>query len=149
MANALSISASVLAIVAAAFQTTKSLNGTVNRYKGRDKTLQRLQGELEDLLNILGTLEATLNSENSVLYLLKGPLSRCSQLCHDFEISMVEFNGKSKPGSGDWAKMEFMRGDINDFTEVLAGYKATISVALGTVTMLVPHLIVSGLCLHS
>ncbi|KAK3669241.1 hypothetical protein LTR78_010876 [Recurvomyces mirabilis] len=31
--------------------------------------------------------------------------------------------------------MEFMRGDINEFIETIAGYKSTISVGLGTIAM--------------
>ncbi|CVL00283.1 uncharacterized protein FMAN_09787 [Fusarium mangiferae] len=38
-------------------------------------------------------------------------------------------------GFRDWAKMEFMTGDINEFMDRLAGYKATISVGLGIIVM--------------
>jgi hypothetical protein len=43
----------------------------------------------------------------------------------------------ARMGVRDWTKMEFMRGDIHAFMDALAGYKSMISVALGTVTMLV------------
>ena len=52
---------------------------------------------------------------------------------------MKEFRGKSKTSLLDWAKLEFMRGDINEFIDTIAGYKATISVGLGVVTMQVFH----------
>ncbi|CAI6049354.1 unnamed protein product [Clonostachys chloroleuca] len=54
--------------------------------------------------------------------LLEGLVSRCSQLCRDFEASMNTFSGKSKAGFRDWAKMEFMRGDIHEFIDALGGY---------------------------
>jgi hypothetical protein len=47
------------------------------------------------------------------------------------------FSEKSKTGFRDWTKMEFMRGDINEFIGTVGGYKSTISVGLGIVTMLV------------
>lgn len=140
MADPLSITASVLAVVTAAIQSTRSLAEAVDRFKGRDKTLRRLQHELEDLGSVLNTLRDLIDLETSVMTLLEGPVTRCSQLCSDFENSMKEFAGKSKVGFRDWTKMEFMRGNINDFMDTLAGYKATISVGLGTITMSVTYL---------
>jgi hypothetical protein len=127
-----------LAIVPLAVQSIKSLKNTVARYKGRDKTLARLYDVLEDLDNIMGALERAVDSEETTRALLEGPVSRCNLLCREFETAMQKFDGKSKMGFLDWAKMEFMTGDINEFMDRLAGYKATISVGLGVITMLVP-----------
>ncbi|ORY62628.1 uncharacterized protein BCR38DRAFT_372645 [Pseudomassariella vexata] len=135
MADPLSVGASVLAVVTAAVQATKSLQATVKRYKDRDKTLSRLQDELDDLIIILASLQDVVETEAAILELLKGPVSRCSQLCRDFEVAMEKFRGKSKIGLRDWARMEFMRGDINEFMDSLANYKSTITVGLGTITM--------------
>ena len=137
MADPLSITASVLAVIAAAAQSTKSLYETIKRFKDRNKTLRRLQDELRDLANILDSLTEVTNAEASMLTLLQGPIERCSQVCREFEQSMEVFNGKSKTGFRDWTKMEFMRGDINEFIDTIAGYKSTISIGLGTITMLV------------
>ncbi|PGG98152.1 hypothetical protein AJ80_09579 [Polytolypa hystricis UAMH7299] len=135
MADPLSITASLLAVVTAAVLSTKSLHETVKRFKDRHKTLLRLQAELEDLANILDSLTEVDNAEMSILALLQGPIDRCSQVCRDFERSMEVFAGKSKTGFRDWTKMEFMRGDINEFIDTIAGYKSTISVGLGVVTL--------------
>ncbi|EXA30552.1 hypothetical protein FOVG_18081 [Fusarium oxysporum f. sp. pisi HDV247] len=124
-----------LAIVPLAVQSIKSLKNTVTRYKGRDKTLARLYHVLEDLDNILEVLERAVESEASTRALLEGPVSRCNLLCREFETAMQAFGEKSKLGFRDWTKMEFMTGDINEFMDRLAGYKATISVGLGIVTM--------------
>lgn len=137
MADPLSIAASALAVITAAIQSTKSLVDTVKRFKDRDKTLRRLQAELEDLANILDALAHVTATEKSMLALLGDPIKRCSQICCEFEQSMNVFSEKSKMGFRDWAKMEFKRGDINDFIDTIAGYKSTISVGLGTITMLV------------
>lgn len=135
MADPLSITASILAVVVAAIQSTRSLTETVKRFKDRNRTLARLQNELVDLTDILNALKEVCRSEASTLALLEGPVGRCSQLCREFENSMKEFSGKSKAGLLDWAKMEFRRGDISEFMETLTGYKSTISIGLGTITM--------------
>lgn len=135
MADPLSVAASLLAITTAAVQSAKSLYETVKRYKGRDKTLRRLQDELADLTRILESLARATHTEEAILELLQGPVERCSGVCHEFELSMQAFKGKTKTGFLDWTKMEFMRGDINEFIETITGYKATISVGLGTITM--------------
>lgn len=140
MADPLSVTASIVALVTAAIQSTKSLNAAVKRYMERDKTLRRLQSELDDLTKVLEALNAVCNLESSIMSLLEGPVSRCSQLCRDFEATMSTFSGKSRAGFRDWAKMEFMRGDIHEFIDALGGYKSTISVGLGTITMSVYYL---------
>ncbi|KIL83752.1 hypothetical protein FAVG1_13028 [Fusarium avenaceum] len=124
-----------LAIVPLAIQSIKSLKDTVARYKGRDNTLARLYHVLEDLDNIMGALERAVVAEATTRSLLEGPVSRCNLLCREFETAMQKFSGKSKMGFLDWAKMEFMTSDINEFMDRLAGYKATISVGLGIITM--------------
>ena len=133
----MSITASVVAVITAAIQSTKSLHETVKRFRERNKTLRRLQDELADLTNILNTLTQVTSVETSMLALLQGPIDRCSQVCREFEQSMEVFSGKSKTGFRDWTRMEFMKGDINEFIDTIAGYKSTISVGLGTITMLV------------
>ncbi|KAL4816677.1 hypothetical protein BDW67DRAFT_161354 [Aspergillus spinulosporus] len=135
MADPLSITASMLAVITAAVESVKSLHSTVKRFKDRDKTLRRLRTELEDLTNILGSLGDVINADMPMLALLKGPVERCSQLCREFEQAMENFGRKSTTGFRDWAKMEFMRGNINEFIDSIAGYKATISVGLGTITI--------------
>ncbi|KAJ5283468.1 hypothetical protein N7497_003755 [Penicillium chrysogenum] len=135
MADPLSVTASVLAVITAAVQSTRSLCETIKRFKDRNKTLRRLQDELEDLGKILDSLIHVINAEASILALLQGPIDRCSQVCREFEQSMQVFNKKSNTGFRDWTKMEFMRGDINEFIDVIAGYKSTISIGLGTITM--------------
>lgn len=140
MADPLSISVSVLAVVTAAIQSTQSLSAAVQRYKNRDKTLERLGHEVEDLIKVLGLLEDAVTSDAPILAALKGPVDRCSQVCREFEEAMEKFGGKSKTGLRDWARMEFMKSDINDFMDTLANYKSTILVGLGTITMSVADL---------
>lgn len=126
----------MLAVAAASTQSVICLCDAIKRFQSRDKTLKRLLGELQDLINILSQLEeiATVH-ETSTLKLLGGPIGRCGELCGEFEVAIKSFREKSKVGVRDWMKMEFMRGDINTFIETLGGYKSTITIGLGTVTM--------------
>ncbi|KAF3027229.1 hypothetical protein E8E12_000351 [Didymella heteroderae] len=48
---------------------------------------------------------------------------------------MERFSQKTKASFCDWAKLEFMRGDINEFIDTISGYKSTIAVGLGTITI--------------
>ncbi|KAH8599073.1 hypothetical protein B0O99DRAFT_683061 [Bisporella sp. PMI_857] len=144
MADPLSISASLLAVVTAAIQSSKSLCAAVQRYKSRDKTLHRLQHELEDLVNILSSLKAAIGTEAAIIMLLKKPIERCNQVCQDLEGAMAKFSRKSSLGLIDWARMDFMASDINGFMDTLAGYKSTIAVGVGTITMLVTFYILLG-----
>ncbi|PKX88608.1 uncharacterized protein P174DRAFT_446454 [Aspergillus novofumigatus IBT 16806] len=135
-ADPLSIATSLLSVTSATIQTTKSLYDTVQQFNNQNKSLHRLQDELEELTNILFALTEVTNAETSMSALLQAPIHQYSQICREFEQSLKAFSGKSKTGSRDWAKMEFMRGDINKFIHTIAAYKLTISVALGTFTML-------------
>ncbi|KAM0271971.1 hypothetical protein ACHAQH_008857 [Verticillium albo-atrum] len=135
MADPLSISASILGVVTAAIVTTRSLKETVQRFKDRDRSLRRLVEQLTDLITVLDALHEVAHVEASMLALLEGPVDRCRQLCHELQAAMEDFKGKSSMGFRDWTKMEFMKGDINEFMDTLSGYKSTISVGLGTITL--------------
>lgn len=139
MSDPLSITASLLAVTTAAIESAKSLRDTVKRYRQRDKTLRRLEDGLRELVGILDSLSKVSGTEeskeNSMLGLLRSPVERCSQVCHEFEESVKAFGGNPKIGFRDWTKMEFMRGDINEFIDTVAGYKSTISVALGIINL--------------
>lgn len=136
--------ASVLALTTAGLQSARSLKSAASRYSTRDTTLRRLQSELGNAEEILIALEGllqtiasrpALDSDLSMAALLSGPIEQCSKICCDFEKVMAQFSSKSKTNFVDWTKMEFMRGDINQFMDSVARYKATISVGLGVLTM--------------
>jgi hypothetical protein len=93
----------------------------------------------------LDALKQVVDAEASMLELLHGPIDRSSKMCHEFEQSMESFWRKSKTGiRGDCAKMELIRGDINEFIDTISGYKLTISVRLATINILSNLLCFSG-----
>lgn len=50
---------------------------------------------------------------------------------------MKDFVGKLFIGFCDWIKMEFMKGDINEFMGILFGYKLMILIGLGIIILYV------------
>jgi DNA repair ATPase RecN len=139
MADPSSTTASVLAVATAAGQATKLLQETIQRYKERNRTFRTLQNELEDITNILDALAQVTNIDPLLWALLQGPINRYSQVCREFEQSVKDFSGNSKAGIQDWTKMEFMRGDMGEFVQTIAGYKSTIVVGLATINLSVTH----------
>lgn len=144
MADPLSVVASLLAVATAGVQSTQSLKAAIKRYKSRDEILHRLLDRVEDTEKILSTLTQVLEDgtpqpvthpDSSVAGLLRGPVERCSTVCREFEEVMEKFSRKSKTNILDWTKMEFRRGDINQFIEIVAEYKSTISLGLCVLTM--------------
>jgi hypothetical protein len=131
----LSIGASALTVITAAITSINALYETVERYKGRDNKLIRLRNGLNDLVAVLDSLEKAIDDNNPVWALLKGPVDRCTQVSREFEGAMKIFSGKSKTGFRDWTRMEFMKGDINDFIDTLEDYKSTIAIGLGTIPL--------------
>lgn len=127
-----------MAGIFAAIQWTRSLLITVTTLRQRDRTLARLQGELEGLVRVLGSLAQVPNAPASMLVLLERPIDRCSQLCCKFKQLMEASSQTSKLISHqDWTKMEVMGSNINEFIDTMEGYKSTISVAHGIITLLV------------
>lgn len=143
-ADPLGVLASLLVVATAGVQSTQSLKTAVKRYKTRDTTLRRLLNEIGDAENILCALEQLLKTNtlhpiretgSSIAVLLHGPIKRYSKICIDFKGAMEQFSSKSKTNFVDWTKMEFIRGDINQFIDTVTGYKATILVGFGVLTM--------------
>jgi len=135
MADTLGVSASIIAEVTATIMSTKSLCTAVERYKKRNRTLSRLQAELGELIVVFDSLREAIDSNAAILELLVGLMNRCRRVCADFEKAMEKFHAKPYVGLRDWVKMEFMKSDINDFIDILAGYKSTIMIARGIITL--------------
>lgn len=135
MTDPLSVTASVLAVATAAVVSVRSLCDTIKSFRNRNNTLRRLQDTLQDLTSILNSLISVIDADTSILVLLEGPIDRCRGICTEFAQSMQKFHDKSQTSLLDWTKLEFKRGDINDFIDTIEGYKSTIMVGLGTVNL--------------
>lgn len=148
MSDSSSFIRSLLVLVTNSIRSMRSLQEAIKRYQTSDatspKTLRRLLDVIEDTEDTLkalkqliydDTVHSALHDDISMVALLRSPVERCCKICSQFEEAIAELGRASEIGSIDRTKMEFMRADINQFMYTVAGYKATISVGLGVLTM--------------
>ncbi|KAH8688862.1 hypothetical protein BGW36DRAFT_352992 [Talaromyces proteolyticus] len=137
MADPLSVTASVVALAGFAFQTSKSLYQAVESFKSSKRAIRELRDEVESLTGVLETLTQIAVEYEDQLKSLKLPLLRCGKACREFEETInkcVAHAGGQRTSFRDWARLQYMGGDIADLKTTLAGYKSTINVAIGGAT---------------
>jgi hypothetical protein len=140
MADPLTVSSALVAIVTATVQSSRLLYQTVQSFKNHQRVILQLKDELHALGGVLESLQEAVDREDPTLAPLKLPLLRCRQACIDFQELMVRCSarsGGSRTSFRDWAKLRYMDSDIADFTSMLAGYKSTITIALTDANLLV------------
>ncbi|OBT46596.1 hypothetical protein VE00_01735 [Pseudogymnoascus sp. WSF 3629] len=134
MADPLSVTASLLALVTFAAKSTQSLYQLIASFQSSQRTIRGLKEELEALNEVLQSLHATISNGKVDLTPLTLPLTRCNQACQEFEAIVLKCTKHSngpKKSFRDWTTLTYMGGDINAFKNMLGGYKSTIAIALG------------------
>jgi len=130
----ISVSSGVLALVTFAFKSTVTLYTTVRSFRSQDKDARALRDELSDLSKVLESLQQTVSTFATIdLDELKLPLHRCGKACEEYGdiiIKCTKHSDGSRPSLRDWVTQKYLQGDINQFREMLAGYKSTINVAV-------------------
>lgn len=134
MADPLSVTSALIAIVTAAVQSSRALYQAIQSLRDHPRTVRLLEGELESLEGVLVSLQAFSGNDPSILVPLKLALTQCTRACAEFQ----ELLSKCTKHSGgsmtcsfrDWAKLRYMDSDVNGFTSMLSGYKSTIAIAL-------------------
>ncbi|RGP77371.1 hypothetical protein FLONG3_4510 [Fusarium longipes] len=134
MADPLSVTSGLIAIVTATLQSSKILYETIQSFRNHQTAVSDLIRELKSLESVLQPLLDHVRTDERTFLPLKFPLIQCRQACTDFQ-ALVEQNSKrsrdqARTSFRDWAKLMYMNGDIVSFKELLAGYKATITIAL-------------------
>ncbi|KAM0267120.1 hypothetical protein ACHAQH_010121, partial [Verticillium albo-atrum] len=139
MADGLSIASGVVALVTFAFQSSTALYTTVRSFQSQDKTARALKTELTDLTNVLESLLETVSANPDINFdSLKLPLYRCGKTCEEYGdliARCTKHSGTPRPSFRDWIGQQYLKGDISDFKEMLAGYKSTINIALANVNL--------------
>jgi hypothetical protein len=134
MAEPIGIASGLLALATFAFQCSISLYETVNSFRSHPKRVRDLLEELEALGAVLGPLADTVKATADIdLSALELPLLRCGSACREFQQEIVQCSLRSNDGRTnfrDWARLKYMGDDIDGFRRLLAGYKATINIAL-------------------
>ncbi|KAH8779926.1 hypothetical protein F5883DRAFT_626228 [Diaporthe sp. PMI_573] len=134
MADGLSIASSVVVLVAFAFKSSTILYTTIRDFQSQDKNARALKNELADLRGVLQSLAETVDNNDDINFdALKLPLLRCGKTCEEYGDLIAwctKHSSPSRPSLRDWISQQYLKGDITDFREMLAGYKSTINIAL-------------------
>jgi hypothetical protein len=134
MADPISLASGLVALVTFALQSSTLLYQTVDSYRSHSKKVRDLKEELEALALVLQTLSETVEkNKDTKLTALELPLLRCGNACKEFKDVITKCSarsGGSRTSFRDWAKLRYMGDGIDEFREMLAGYKSTINIAL-------------------
>src|SRR3569833_1833203 len=134
MADPLSVSSSVIALVTFSFQASVALYTTIRSFQSQDKRARALKNELSDLTAVLQSLlEMVYNNAEINFEALKLPLYRCGKTCEEYNKHVTKCTKHStaeRPSVRDWVTQTYLRGDIDDLREKKAGNKTTKKIAL-------------------
>jgi hypothetical protein len=134
MADPISLSSGLVALVMFALKSSTLLYDTVQSYRSHPKNVRDLEDELEALAGVLRALSETVEQNKATDYTaLKLPLFRCGNACNEFDEVIAKcssHSGGSRTSFRDWAKLRYMGDGIDEFRRMLAGYKSTINIAL-------------------
>ncbi|KAM0321337.1 hypothetical protein ACHAQA_010166 [Verticillium albo-atrum] len=133
MADPLSIASGVIGVLVATAQSTKALYQTVQSFRDQPRAVRQLQDELKSLDGVLDSLHDAIEEDATFFVALGLPLRQCCEVCTEFQALVVNCTTHSdgaRPSVRDWVRLRYMDTDIRGFTEMLAGYKATMAVAL-------------------
>ena len=138
MEEALSASSSLITLAEFAFKASKSLYKTVESFESVKRTIRELRSDLESLIQVLHNLREVADQNEAELAALKLPLLRCGKICNRLEETInnctTNSDGETK-SFRDQTKLQYRGGDITDLRATLAGYKATIGIALDSATL--------------
>ncbi|KAE8373771.1 hypothetical protein BDV26DRAFT_271361 [Aspergillus bertholletiae] len=137
MTDPLSLASGLVALVEFAFQTSKSLYEVIKSFQSTKRAIRELRFEVESLNQALATLKTVAVDNEAQFIALKLPVLRCGTTCKEFEGIINKYTRHShdqRTSFRDWAKLRYMGSDITDLRTTIAGYKATINIALGGAT---------------
>lgn len=134
MAETIGLATGLLALTSFALNSSVTLCNTIQSFKHHSKRARDLHDELDDLNGVLKklteTVSTTVDAESSGL---EHPLRRCGSACKEFEQEILKCTsrtGENRKSFRDWAKLMYMGDNIDGFRQTIAGYKATINIAL-------------------
>ncbi|KAJ5084773.1 hypothetical protein NUU61_009352 [Penicillium alfredii] len=139
MAELVGLASGILTLATFAFQCSVSLYETVNSFRSHPRRVRDLLSELEALRAVLAPLvELVKSTSDANLSILDRPLLRCGNACNEFQQELLQCVSRSNSNRSNfhnWARLTYMGDNIDDFRDLLAGYKATINIALTYTTL--------------
>ncbi|QBZ58569.1 hypothetical protein PoMZ_03524 [Pyricularia oryzae] len=134
MTDPLSTASGVVALVTFALQSSVTLHRTIRSLRSQEKDARALKDELADLTSVLETLLETIEGHPNIDFgSLALPLQRCGKTCQKYGeliAKCTRHSTSSRASLRDWITQRYLQGDINNFRNMLSGYKSTINIAL-------------------
>ncbi|EKJ68745.1 hypothetical protein FPSE_11076 [Fusarium pseudograminearum CS3096] len=125
MAEAVGLASGVLTLVTFAFKSSTVLFKTVRNFKAQDANARALKSELSDLTGVLQSLLETVTNYPDIKFdSLELPLLRCGKTCEEYHkliTRCTKHSDGTRPSVRDWIGQQYLKGDIVDFKEMLAG----------------------------
>ncbi|KAJ5998906.1 hypothetical protein N7451_006716 [Penicillium sp. IBT 35674x] len=139
MAEPVGLASGIIALASFSFQCSVSLYETINSFRSHPKRVRELLQELEALSAVLAPLVDLVNSTSDIdLSVLDLPLLRCGNACKEFQQELLKCASQSNSNRTSfrgWARLTYMGDNMDDFRNLLSGYKATINIALTDATL--------------
>lgn len=142
MAEVIGLASGIVALSVFAIESSTKLFEIINSFENHTRNVQHLQHELASLGGVLKSLQETVDSDDVDLSALKLPLLHCGKACGDFTAIVAKCSSSSssvakdtRTSFRDWFRLKYLGKDVAGFTNLLAGYKATIMIALGDANM--------------
>lgn len=140
MVEPIGIASGALALATFALNSSVSLYQTVQSFQNNRREIRELREELEALRKVTKSLQELASEDEVRFEALRLPLLRCGKACTDFDqviANCTKHSRESKTSFRDWVKLQYMGSDIAGFKNMLAGYKATINIAIADVNLYV------------
>ncbi|KAH8647866.1 hypothetical protein BX600DRAFT_119245 [Xylariales sp. PMI_506] len=128
----------ILGAVVSVAQVCNAVYQVVDGIKSYDDNLVRVAEELHDFSDVLAYLLRQIDARRDGYEHLRDPLSRCRKTCADFKDvidSHVKNASKLRIDTLKWIKYQFIQSKIAAFSDRLAKYKATITIALAAANL--------------
>jgi hypothetical protein len=138
MAEVIGIASGIATFVSLALEASTALGRNIKSYRSKEKKVRELRDEVEGLIEVLRTLKISIDDVAVDIEALKQVLSRCCETCKEFDKLVAKYTKNStdqRTSIRDWWKLQYMGEDIVGVKNMLAGYKATLTIALVYVNM--------------
>ena len=133
MAEVIGISSGIITLVSLTLESGIALHCTIKSFKSKEKIVRELRDEVKDLNEVLRTLENSISDVAVNFEALERVLNRCRNAYKEFNDLVIKYTQNStdqRASIRDWWKLRYLGEDIVGFKNMLAGYKATLTIAL-------------------
>ena len=133
MAEVIGTSSGIITLVSLTLKSGTTLYCTIKSFQSKEKIVRELRDEVKDLNEVLRTLENSISDVAINIEALERVLHRCCNACKEFNDLIAKYTQNStgqRASIRDWLKIRYLGEDIAGFKNMLAGYKATLTIAL-------------------